>query len=167
MKIYFLTRLLLGSLLILPLPLHAQTAKVMALSSADAKEAADLYAQRDLVNKRIDELQKKIEHSYLMEEKPGPGHSFLTLGSTDNTLSLCSFNSSCPAPTEAEKKSAAKAAEERAAKEKLMHHLERKEGWSSFEFSSDFKFIVPTAPTYASNSTRACISPSWLGVTGN
>lgn len=127
-------------LLALTFPINAQSAKVIALSPEMAKEAKALYEQRDLINRRIEELRKNVENLYLMDEKPGPSpfvSSFIISG-CGITISS-NGRSACPPETAAEKK----AREERVAKEKLQHHLERKPDWYSFEFSEDFKFIVP------------------------
>jgi hypothetical protein len=84
----------------LALPLPAQTAKVIALSQEDAKLAKSLYEERDLVNKKIAELDSKVKKDYLLGEKG----------------SSCGQNGKYYMP-----------------------------GWGcgEFEFSEDFKFIVP------------------------
>lgn len=120
-------------LLILCFPIHAQTAKVIALSSIDAAEVKEAYAQRDAIYKRIDDLQKKIADKYLSNVKSGPGNNFIT-GSGFIVLS----QTLCP-ETEADKK----IRKDREEVEKKMTHLERKAGWEIFEFSDDFKFVVP------------------------
>jgi hypothetical protein len=138
----------------LSLPAYAQTAKVIALSPADAAEAKDLYAQRDAINKKIADLQTKVTTKYLMEEKPGPGNSFIAYSTwctnPSGQMIAC-------VPTPAEKRARAEQEE----KEKKMHHLELKEGWFSFEFSDDFKFIVPL--TYKPTPSTTCYAnPAWL-----
>lgn len=75
----------IGVLLILfalTFPINAQSAKVIALSPEMAKEAKALYEQRDLINRRIEELRKNVENLYLMDEKPGPGNTLfgITIG---------------------------------------------------------------------------------------
>lgn len=134
---------------------HAQSAKVIALSPADAKEAKDLYAQRDAINKRIDDLHQKVTDKYLSDEKPGPGPS-LTGYITTTCAMILSINGVQP-PCPPETADAKKAREDREAKEKLMHHLEVKDDWrNGFEFSDDFKFVVPKSISMPSN-------PSWYG----
>lgn len=138
------------ALLVLTFPLAAQTAKVIALSPADAAEAKDLYAQRDAILKKIDDLHQKIADKYLSDVKPGPGGLFsggYIVSGCALTLQANGNVQPCPPPTAAEKK----AEEDRKAKEKLQHHLERKYGWSSFEFSEDFKFVVPVVLKYTTN----------------
>lgn len=53
----------------LALPIFGQTAKVIALSPADAAEAKILYAQREALDKKIEALREKITRSYLVEDK--------------------------------------------------------------------------------------------------
>lgn len=149
-----------GSLLLLALslPLSAQTAKVIALSPADSAEAKALYVQRDTINKKIEELQKKITDKYLSVEKPGPG--MFGSGATNNGC-VALFDGSgiphppCTKPTAAEKAAADK-------EYNSQHHLERIPGWDDFQFSEDFKFIVPVEHKYPSSGPTFMVNPAWV-----
>jgi hypothetical protein len=146
-------------LLILALPLHAQTAKVIQLSPADAAEAKALHAQRDAINKKIDDLQKKITDKYLSVEKPGSGN-FL---SYSGPVRLCMINAGCPPETPEEKKRTEEADKKWRESENLKHHLERIPGWDDFQFSEDFKFIVPVEKKYVPPSgTTFMVNPAWV-----
>lgn len=146
--------------------LYAQSAKVIALSSEDAHSVRDLYAERDLLDKRMAEMQKHIEDKYLSDTKPGRGsNNMIIVGPSVTSGCPAIFSSNgiganCPSETATEKK----AREEREAREKAEDakktHLERKPGWGSFIFSEDFRFIVPNQ-TPVPNST--CCSGSYLG----
>lgn len=154
---------LIGSLVVLLFvllaPINAQTAKVIALSSADATEIKDLYAQRDAINQKLEEFKQKVADKYLSDEKPGPGPSISGMFIISTCGLTLSMNAQpCPPETAAEKK----VREDREAKEKLQHHLERKPDWFSFEFSEDFKYIVPTKVTFTINDPRA-VCGSWGG----
>lgn len=144
--------------LILTFPIHAQSAKVIALSPADAKEAKDLYAQRDAINKRIDDLQKKVTDKYLSDEKPGPG-GFSGSGIISMRAGcFLSINngqaepSGCPPETETEKKLRLDREAAQKAEDAKKTHLERKSGWDQFEFSEDFQFVVPKTSVPLVNS---------------
>lgn len=141
--------------LVFSLPVHAQTAKVIALSPADAAEVKALYAQRDAINKAIEDLHKKVADKYLMEPKPGSGS--WTTSITGSGFLLCTTNGCGPSPETAEEKKKREADYKKwQESEKKATHLERKEGWSLFEFSEDFKFVVPVKVTYQA-------TPSWIG----
>lgn len=124
---------------------HAQTARVIALSPEVAGEAKALYEQRDAINKRIDDLRRKVETLYLMEEKPGPD-PFTSSGFVSDTCGfvLSANGSAHPCPVETAEQKKVRLDQE--AKDKLKTHLERKRDWLDFEFSEDFKFIVPKVP---------------------
>lgn len=57
-----------------PIITLGQSAKVIALSTADAEEAKSLYAQQEVINKKIEALQERIKENYLKERasKPKP-----------------------------------------------------------------------------------------------
>lgn len=126
----------------LTFPTNAQSAKVIALSPEMAKEAKALYEQRDLINRRIEELRKNVENLYLMDEKPGSGSFTTFTGTSSSIIMVCGLNV-CPTETAEQKKK--REGEYKAWQESEKHktHLERKPDWYSFEFSEDFRFIVP------------------------
>lgn len=158
----------------------AQSAKVIALSPDDAKEAKALYAQRDAVNRAIEDLQRRVEERYLSETKPGRGTIGIVSGSnitlsTSTLMSGCfityngsgeSSTSGCATESAADKKlRLEREAAERAADAKLTH-LERKDGWrEGFSYSEDFKFVVPlqiAPPT----PYRGCLGGIFSGTAG-
>jgi hypothetical protein len=125
----------------------AQTAKVIQLPPEIAKKAEALYKERAMVNEQIEALHKAIEETYLSDVKPGPGNTFIAFDTTITTTCGMTLDPSakpCPPETAAERK----AREAREAAWNKQHHLERRPGWADFEFSEDFKFIVPKVATF-------------------
>lgn len=140
---------------------HAQSAKVIQLSPNDAELARQLYAERDLINKRIDELQKMVEERYLSDIKPGPSSTFIAgSGITVGCGMILSLNGqpSCPPESAADKKSREEREAAQKAEDAKLTHLERKPGWKQFEFSEDFKYVVPAqlVPQSASSAYHLC-----------
>lgn len=121
-------KLTILSVLFLAASLHAQTAKVIPLSPEDAALAKSLADQKAAIVQKMDELQKKITDKYLMEEKPGAATFgyVITCGISSN--GLCTPTQTPPA-------------------KKGEHHSELKSGWWNFEYSEDFKYIVPRTVT--------------------
>jgi hypothetical protein len=94
----------------LSLPAYAQTAKVIALSSADAATAKQLHDDRVAAEKRESDFRVKIQKTYLVEpQNPSPK------GGIFSVYSACTSN--------------------------ILYRT----GWGcgKFEFSDDFKFVVP------------------------
>ncbi len=164
---------LIGALIVLVVlvfPLSAQTAKVIALSPEDAAQIKSLYEQRDALNKKIEEATAKIADKYLMESKPGSDH-YITCtesGTVSYGTNIC-FSLPRHVETAEEKKKHEEEYKKWREAEKKATHLERKQGWSSFEFSEDFKFIVPkntlSVTTYSPCGCGGfgCITPANLG----
>lgn len=151
MKVGIAVALLMGAI-----SLNAQTAKVIALSPEDAARTKDLYAQRDAINKKIEDNQQRIINKYLMEPKPGSGSLTVLSGSG---LLFCS-SSGC-SPETAEEKSKREADYKAYLEaEKKKTHLERKTGWPDIEYSDDFKFIVPKNNFTTTAPVTNC---GWLG----
>lgn len=119
----------------------AQTAKVIALSPEDAAQVKSLYEQKAAIEKQLADLQKKIADKYTMVYHDYP---------TSACLQICPNgvcpNTPCtdfPKVTEEEKKAA--------------HVRERAFGWEGgFEFSEDYKFIVPKPYTAPANRWNGC-----------
>jgi hypothetical protein len=102
--------------------LRAQTAKVIELTPAEAKEAKALYAEQKAVADKIEKLRASIEKAHLIVVTATTYWDQPT-----NTLKL--------------------------------------QGWyGGFEFSEDFKFIVPVA-TPASSFNNLCFSTDGMGST--
>lgn len=113
---------LLAVFLALPFVAFGQTAKVIALSPADAAEAKSLYAQRDAIEKKIADLHVKIEHAYVILAQP-PEHPDWVMN--------------------------------------------WKPGWGGgFQFSEDFKFIVPLYPHSDISPSIGCGGINWSGCIG-
>ncbi len=94
-----------------------QTAKVIQLSPEDAAQAKSLYAQQAAIQKKIDALNDKITTQYTSEAVP-EGNCIATAYGSWVFSGPCS---GMGAPTSSVKP-----------------------GWENgFEFSEDFKFIVP------------------------
>lgn len=153
MKPLTLTLLATLTLLMLISSAPAQTAKVIELSAADAATAKQLHDERIALEDRESKFNQSIIDHYIMEKKPGSGTY------TFSSISICSFNSNCPPETPAEKK---KRLEFDAADKRTHTHLELRPGWSGmFEYSDDWKFIVPKQTVLNVNT-----APSWVNCSG-
>lgn len=150
-------KLLLSVFLALPLLVSAQTAKVVILSPEDAAQAKALYEEKAAVEKKIADLQAQISHKYISRELIFPTAACITLERADGTFPDCTP----PKPT--------------AQQEKASHEWHILEGWNlGFEFSEDFKSIVPKqTPTTPPLSiacpwsySSLCTSTGILGATG-
>ncbi len=115
---------------------HAQTAKVVQLSPADAAEAKSLYEQKAAIEKKIADLQERISHQYVSDEKVYPtsicisGVSVLHPDGTTTSFPSVPCTTLKPTPEQ----------------EKASHYFTIKSGWENgFEFSDEFKFVVPKA----------------------
>lgn len=154
------------TMLLLTASLSAQTAKVIELSSADAAKAKSLHEAVLAAQKAEQDFRKVVEDNYLMESKPGSG-TYSTFGWVGSGgITLCSANGSlapCSEPTAEEKAEQAKAHAAWVEAEKRAHHLERRAGWFDFEYSEDFKFIVPMKVEPVVNGVHVCQSPcGWV-----
>ena len=114
--------LALVALVLLVAPLLSQTAKVEELNPDEANQAKALYAEQKDVEKRIEDFRKSIAKKYTMEEKYATEPYCINNSSTGLLRQdLCSST--------------------RKTKTK---YLDTKEGWESgFQFSEDYRFIVP------------------------
>jgi hypothetical protein len=97
------------------LTVSAQTAKVVQLSPLDAEKARSLYEQRDRIDKEISDLEVQIGHQYISNMEPRTG--------------CVNYNQDLDSvPCEKPKGKT----------------FTLQPGWESgFEFSDNFKFIVP------------------------
>lgn len=116
------------------LRLAAQTAKVVQLSPVDVAEVKRLYAEKTEIEKKLADFQIKIEHQYISDEVTYPTTAcisgFLVLNPNGTVKSNISSPCNPPKPTPEQ--------------EKNSHDWKRKDGWQNgFEYSEDFKFIVP------------------------
>jgi hypothetical protein len=129
----------------LSLTIHAQTAKVIALSPEDAAQAKSLYEQKAALEKKIADFQAKIDDKYTMVYHDYP---------TSACIQLCP-NGVCPKTPCTD---FPKVSEE---DKKRAHVREHEFGWvGGFEFSDDYKFIVPkpyTPPKTLFN--YSCVNP--------
>jgi hypothetical protein len=134
----------------------AQTAKVIQLSPQDAAEAKQVYEAQVAANKRVEEFRAKIDAKYLTKQEPGSDPPTFLAGR------ICSIGGNCAPPETPAEKKARIAADEL---DKRTHaHPVHLEGWSMFEFSDDFKFIVPKSTfTTNPNSLQPCGAGVYLG----
>lgn len=135
---------LLLSAVFLAATLHAQTAKVIQLSPEDAAQAKSLHEQKEALDKKIADLQQKIHDNYLSVEVQYPTTACIAFNRAETCIPR--------KPTPAEEKAA--------------RGLGPKKGWESgkFEYSDDFKFIVPAPLTFSTGTAITC-GPSWIGGT--
>ena len=100
---------------------HAQTAKVIALSDADAAKVKSLYDQRADIDKQINDMHEQIRVKYTIRA------THFSCGSaiqTHESAKFCSLQTNIYGTGTAQ---------------------ETIDGWwVGFEYSDDFKFIVPT-----------------------
>lgn len=97
-----------------------QTAKVIQLSDRDAAEAKALYASKSEIEEKIRELQERINENYLRKVV----NSNIDCPSGFDLGYLTGFTG----PTS------------------LIQHVCYKNGWTgNFQFSEDFRFIVPSS----------------------
>ena len=111
--------------------LIGQEAKVVVLSGPDAELAHKVYERMKQANAEWDKLREVIAHGYFsdVEEVEEMGTLWTT---AERELAVVK------AKRESEERRA------KATKKKVYH---AKSGWENgFEFSSDFKFIVPAQP---------------------
>jgi hypothetical protein len=137
---------LLSVFLALPLLLPAQTAKVIQLDPEEAAKVKQLYQQKADAEQAISDFQIKIQEKYTKRKvEYNPGLSCLTpSGNGIVGVGLCG----------GEKDPATKKA----------FYWDFISGWNyGFEYSEDFKFIVPKAApasSYIGNEVYAC--PNWV-----
>lgn len=127
--------------------LHAQTADVIQLSASDAKEAAELDAQQKVLEAKVEAFQKHIRDSYLTEtleqrQKEGGGSYSIAdsvpVNDSGITFGCINVIGQPPCPE---------------TKPVPDTHRYYKMNWDMgrFEFSRDFRFIVPKAAPPGSN----------------
>ena len=113
---------LLSVFLALPLMIPAQTARVIQLSPEDTAKAKQLYQQKAEVEKALVAFTNDIDRRYTQDKKESSGNCIVSAYSGNMTFGECDMN----------------------AKPKKVYSWYHKDGWSlGFEFSEDFKFIVP------------------------
>lgn len=126
-------RLLFSAIMLLTTGAYAQSAKVVQLTDADATQAKSLHDQRDQLDKKIKDFDSSVKHEYLVVSvQPSPS---VFSGSWSGSI----------------------ASEDGKSVEYV------KPGWgpyADFEYSDDFKFIVPAKPA-ATPSTSSCY---WNGM---
>jgi hypothetical protein len=116
---------------------RSQTAEVIALDFHDAEEARALYAKQAAVEKQIADFKKMVDEKYLWEQAPYKANAC-----------ICPLEGecNCPAPV------LSKREKEEASKPPYRVHLIN---WGVWEFSTDFKFIVPNK--YEPPTSRGCM----------
>ena len=138
----------------LALPVAAQVAKVIELSPEDAATAKSLFDQSYELAKRETAFREKIHDKYLtVEKESGTLTSDCTKLTNQGFIEFAPCNPPLPKPKATKVKVSA-------------------DGWSyGYEYSEDFRFIVPKQPDVKSNG---CISwpntfttnpVSWCGST--
>ena len=123
------------SLAVCSLSATAQTAQVIALTPDEAKEVRALYTEQDEVANKLKALQSQIKLNHVAVDPKDPDAG--NVGASINEFVECD-NLLDHAPC---------------AKGKIYAY---RKGWENgFEFSTDFKYIVPLpAPQYT--VTKAC-----------
>jgi hypothetical protein len=116
---------------------RSQTAEVIALDFHDAEEARALYAKQAAVEKQIADFKKMVDEKYLLQQFPYKANAC-----------ICPLEGecNCPAPV------LSKREKEEASKPPYRIHLPN---WGVWEFSTDFKFIVPKK--YEPKSGMGCM----------
>lgn len=119
---------------------HPQTAKVIVLSPADAAEAKRLYAEKANVEKKIAELQARIRDAYIGVPVIQEGNPKRYVCPKDSDSTVIWGPTGGPVRCE-------------------------RNGWNyGFEYSDDFKYIVPV-PLVTSQSSPLlgnCVGPAIL-----
>jgi hypothetical protein len=151
----------LAVLVFLALPLAAQTAKVIQLSPADATARKALEEQRAAIEQKIKELDAQIQHRYttvLQGDKDASG-SYADIGllnTTGITYACFATISNDPAVLKAYQDCERSLEAERAKNPPPPQRMYRI-GWASgFEYTEDFKFIVPVLPKTSGDVLHGC-----------
>jgi hypothetical protein len=150
--------------------LSAQTAKVVQLSGADAAKVRATHEALDKAQKAWDAVQQQIRDEYVSSfvwvPDEGPG-GITVRGATAGSVLYYSenggFMASHPA-CDAECLKRAEAERARVAKlPKKKEYTVKYEWRGGFEFSEDFRFIVPKPPTtlYAPSPRDWPMQPIW------
>lgn len=131
---------------------------MIQLSAGDAAQAKSLDDEEKALLKRKQDFRQHIADTYLMESKPGSENIAYWGGGGIEVITGRSINE-----TPAEK--VKRLAEEKAWREKQakMTHLERKNGWIDFEYSDDWKYIVPTPLTFHVGGGSFNVCPPTFG----
>jgi hypothetical protein len=137
-----LVQSLVGLLLFSSITCYAQSAKVIALSESDASSIASLYKQKQDIQNKIDKLKIEIGNKYTKtDDYYSSTGCFSVNGSGQLSLTTCEQ----PKLTQGQ--------------EEQNKVYIPKVGWENgFEFSEDFKFIVPITLNYTSTYNNTCIS---------
>ena len=122
-------KILLAMLIMLPMFLSAQTAKVIELKSSDAAEIKSLYEQRALIDEKIKQFEDRVIENYIRVPALIDKHGDFYCATETLNNGLLSY-----AP---------------------MDHKCYRPGWwnGKFTFSEDFKFIVPKPETVINTIT--------------
>jgi hypothetical protein len=115
----------------------AQTAKVIQLSPEDAAEAKSLYEQKAAIEQKIEAMEEKVATDYLEDKTKPAAYRYCVKFVGDTCVQ--------GGPKDV--------------------HYPRRDGWESgFEFSVDFKFIVPKkadALPSGNGSFQRCMGGQW------
>jgi hypothetical protein len=133
--------------------LPAQTARVIALTPADTTEVSDKYEALQRAQKDWDDLQLKIKEKYTIvssdDKERGSSYSGWLIINSGAALSSGSFligggDNHCETAEEKLARKKLEAKQEQDYKEYIKNMRYLRLGWEDgFEFTKDFKFIVP------------------------
>jgi hypothetical protein len=105
---------------------HAQTAKVIALDDKTAQHVKELYEQKARVEAEIAHVIRDIDDAYTKHDVTVPQTACFSVQSSNDSWSTCTPPKLTPE------------------QEKASHQRWYFDGWENgFEFSDDFKYIVP------------------------
>jgi hypothetical protein len=120
-------------------PVLAQTAKVVQLSPQDAIKAKQLYDAQVAAEKAYTDFRIDIGNRYVSHEVTSPATACAVIVTPGQSID---FSASCTPPKPTPDQEAAS------------HSFQFNQGWwEGFDFSEDFKFIVPKDyPKYPTTS---------------
>jgi len=151
--------------------LGAQEAKVLPLKSDDSFEAKEAWYKLQDAQKEWDAVQSKVKEKYLLVPygDKEAGNEILEpcsisnpcLSSSTNVFTLTGRTHQLSAVEEEAKAKREEQYRKEAEENRKTAHYQRK-GWENgFQFSSDFKYIVPKpAPVYENNGSRIFLAPT-------
>jgi hypothetical protein len=122
------------AVLVLAMCAGAQTAKVVQLKPEDAARAKALYAEKTRIEQEIADFRQHINDDY-----PEVGVT------VPCSASVCMGAGCVPPPPP-----------------KVSCHRALDGDWANgFDFSSDFRFVVPSRPAKPSTPAYGCLTPAW------
>jgi hypothetical protein len=128
----------------------AQQARVMSLSSDDASDVKKAWEQLQDAQRHWDFVQKKVRYHYLTVPygSPEATSSVVTDDFYENGMGIGFTVATCFYTIGGDSRESEACKKERAEREELAKKLRYlRQGWSDgFEFTDDFKYIVPKAP---------------------